>query len=117
MRRWRLQHQSQPRASKSSPPPDAATAARGAFAGDAATGEPIDTVAAWAPQYTFPDPGTYTVVLNVGGLAGTGAAEATFAVKAGNNASTGGACSQVGGAGAGALLLSLGLLGIRRRQS
>lgn len=36
------------------------------------------TAKAWEPLITFPDEGTYTVVLNVGGPAGTGGASVTF---------------------------------------
>jgi V8-like Glu-specific endopeptidase/PKD repeat protein len=86
------------------------------YAGSEATGEPLDTVVAWAPQYTFDEPGTYTVVLNVGGLAGTGAAMAQIEVKSGNNVDRT-ACSQAGGAGMGTLLTGLFLMGWRRREN
>jgi V8-like Glu-specific endopeptidase/PKD repeat protein len=85
------------------------------YKGEGISGEPFETVSAWAPQVTFDEPGMYTVVLNVGGLAGTGAAVATFEVEAGNNAETG-TCSQVGGGATGALLALLPLLGLRRRR-
>ncbi len=48
------------------------------FEGTSANGEPVASVKAWNLDYTFVDPGTYTIVLNVGGQAGTGAASATI---------------------------------------
>lgn len=86
------------------------------YEGDSATGEPIDTVAAWAPQYTFEQGGTYTVVLNVGGLAGTGAAIATFDVSDGNNAPAAG-CSLAPVGAAGGLALLLPVVAVRRRRA
>jgi hypothetical protein len=84
------------------------------FAGSDTSGEPIDKVASWEPVYTFEEPGEYTVVLNVGGIAGTAAAKATFTAKA-----TGGAksrCDQTG-LPAGALLGLVAMAAVRRRRS
>ena len=73
------------------------------------------SVAAWEPLYTFQDEGEYRVVLNVGGPAGTGAAELMVDVQ--NYRGEGYGCS-TGGLGAGAFgLLALPLvLGFRRRR-
>ena len=38
----------------------------------------MSTAKAWEPIIHFPDDGTYTVVLNLGGIGGTGAASVTF---------------------------------------
>jgi len=81
--------------------------------------EPIASIQAWEPQFTFPDEGNYRIVLNVGGPAGTGAAE--LLVEAKNKRGEGyGGCSAVGvvgPAGFGSGLLLLGFLGLRRRRS
>lgn len=82
------------------------------YAGTETTGEPIQTLTTWEPQVEFEEPGTYTVVLNVGGPAGTGAAKLQMDVK--RNA--GGGCSQSGTAPLGFLALGFGLLGLRRRS-
>lgn len=84
------------------------------FEGDSATGEPVDSIAAWQPEYEFAEGGTYTVVLNVGGVGGTGAAKTVIDVaKATRSVS----CGHVGpGVGAGAVAL-LGLALVRRRRS
>ncbi len=82
------------------------------FEGDEATGEPLDSVAAWSPTYTFDKAGTYTVVLNVGGLAGTGAAKATLRVTnvAGNT------CSHGSTAPGSLAALGLGVLALAMRR-
>ena len=87
------------------------------YKGDKVSGDPIDNLSAkaWEPLIEFPEPGTYTVVLNVGGAAGTGAAKLTFEVV--NRSTTGCACSSgTGGTGSAILALALGLLAIRRRR-
>ncbi len=83
------------------------------YEGSEASGEPLVSIAAWEPTYEFPEAGTYTIVLNVGGPAGTEASSLTVDIE---NAGRG--CSQValGGGTSGVLLLSLGLVGIRRRR-
>jgi hypothetical protein len=81
------------------------------FEGESATGTPIDTVESWQPVYEFPDNGTYTVVLNIGGIGGTAASELTVNV---GKATRGAACDNGGYAG---LLPLLGLLALRRRKS
>ena len=83
------------------------------FAGSSASGEPIASVSAWEPEFTFDEPGEYTVVLNVGGPAGTGAATLSFDVRR-----TAAACSATGALGAtSSVLIALtGLVGIRRRR-
>lgn len=85
------------------------------YAGDKASGEPImPPIKAWEPTIEFPDNGTYTVVMNLGGIAGTGAAKVVFDAK--NRAGEGYGCSTTGtGAGATLALGALGLL-IRRRR-
>lgn len=89
------------------------------YEGDGVGGKMITelTKKAWEPRITFPDEGTYTVVVNVGGPAGTGAA--MIVVNAKDRAGQGRGCSHTGVAGlggAGALFLSLGLVGLRRRR-
>ena len=69
-------------------------------------GEPISTAKAWEPIIDFPEEGEYTVVLNLGGIAGTGAASATFEAK--NHRGEGYGCSTVGAsAGMASLLMFL----------
>lgn len=78
---------------------------------------PFTTISAWEPQFTFPEAGSYRVVLNVGGPAGTGAAELTFDVL--NTRGEGYGCSTSGAVGfgtTGAFAL-LGLVGLRRRRA
>ena len=78
--------------------------------------ELIDTLTAWEPKYTFPEEGEYRIVLNVGGPAGTGAAEIT--VDARDTVGEGyGGCNTAGlGGGLGLAFLGLGALGLRRRR-
>jgi uncharacterized protein (TIGR03382 family) len=78
------------------------------------SGELVDSVQSWEPVVEFPSTGTYEVVLNVGGLAGTGAASLTLDVKRGLgcDATTAGA-SSLGGLG---MLLGLVALARRRRS-
>jgi hypothetical protein len=76
----------------------------------------LDSIQAWEPEYTFPDNGEYRIVLNVGGYAGTGAAELTFeAVRKRGNTQT---CSSIGAWSTGGtfgLLLLAGMAARRRR--
>lgn len=75
------------------------------------------SVKAWEPIIEFPDNGTYTVVANIGGPAGTGAAQLTLDVV--SRRGEGRSCDATGAAGlgaTGALALTLGLLAFRRRQ-
>jgi len=77
----------------------------------------VAEIQAWEPRYTFEEEGEYRVVLNVGGPAGTGAAELTIDVK--NRRGEGyGACNSAGALGGLglALLPALGALGLRRRR-
>ncbi len=80
------------------------------------TGELVVSIPSWEPQVTFPAAGEYRVVLNVGGPAGTGAAELSF--KARNKAGVGYGCASAGGVGGG--LFGLGFValigGLVRRQ-
>ena len=80
------------------------------FAGAAAEGEPVVTYPGWEPMPQLEEPGVYTVVLNVGGIAGTGAATATVDLKRRS-----GGCDLTGGAALGSLA-PLVLLGLRRRR-
>ncbi|MEZ4317526.1 MAG: serine protease [Myxococcota bacterium] len=81
------------------------------YEGSGASGTPIKTLSGWEPELDFVDegPGEYTVVLNVGGLGGTGAAMATVSVGRGTG------CSHVSG-WSGAFLAPLFLLGLSRRR-
>jgi len=78
--------------------------------------EPIASLQAWEPQFTFPEGGTYRVVLNVGGPAGIGAAE--LMVDAQNRRGEGyGGCSVTGVVAPGAVFLfALPVLAFRRRR-
>jgi uncharacterized protein (TIGR03382 family) len=80
------------------------------YAGSGTNGKPIRSIAAWQPQVTFDEPGTYTAVLNLGGIGGTGAAALTFDVK---NRSLG--CDSTGLGGLGALV-ALGVAAVTRRR-
>lgn len=53
------------------------------YKGSSVSGEPIAdlTYSGWEPRLTFPENGTYTVILNIGGPGGTGAAKITLDVK------------------------------------
>jgi len=88
------------------------------YKGEKATGEPIAELfaKAWEPIIEFPEDGTYTIVGNVGGPAGTGAAMLTVDVY--SHRGEGRACDSVGAAGLGGVggLLILGLAAIRRRD-
>lgn len=86
------------------------------FQGETATGEPFDTVSAWEPTYEFPEPGTYTVVLSLGGIGGAGGASATFDVSRSGGTTRAFSCNTApAGTGAFALIL-VGLLAARRRR-
>jgi MYXO-CTERM domain-containing protein len=77
--------------------------------------EPIAELSAWEPKFTFPDAGDYHIVLNVGGPAGTGAADITMTAE--NTRGEGyGSCSTAP-ADLGAVALLVGLLALRRRRS
>lgn len=77
----------------------------------------LDSLTAWEPKYEFPEEGTYRIVLNVGGPAGTGAAEIEFEAR--DYAGEGyGGCNTAGlGGGLGLAFLGLGALGLRRRRA
>lgn len=82
------------------------------FQGTDTSGEPYATLNAWEPEFVFEEKGEYTIVLNVGGLAGTAAAQLTLTAGAGA-----GGCSHLGfGGGAGLAGASLLLLALRRRR-
>ncbi|MEQ1500868.1 MAG: PKD domain-containing protein [Myxococcota bacterium] len=89
------------------------------YKGEGISGEPIlDGIEAWDPQFELPEAGTYTVVMNLGGIAGTGAAMATFEAK--DRAGEGSGCSTVSGSAVGGFgaigALALGALVGRRRR-
>lgn len=74
---------------------------------------PIESLKAWEPRFTFPAEGDYRVVLNIGGPAGTGAAELT--VTAENTRGEGYGCDSAG-LSAGLALGALSALLVRRRR-
>lgn len=82
------------------------------FEGETATGTPIDTIESWQPVYEFPNSGTYTVVLNIGGIGGTGASSITLDI---GKVTRGVACGTLDASGVG-LLAAAGLLAVRRRK-
>jgi hypothetical protein len=83
------------------------------YEGESATGEPIDSVISWQPRYQFESGGTYTIVLNVGGVGGTNAAALTINV---GQASRGASCDVGGASGALGGALALGALFAARRR-
>ncbi len=86
------------------------------YKGANTSGQPIEslTVKAWEPVIEFPEEGQYTVVANIGGPAGTGAAKLTFEAK--KRRGEGRGCDTAGLGGTGLLALGLALLGVRRRR-
>lgn len=74
------------------------------------------TYSGWDPTITFPEDGTYTVVLNLGGPGGTGAAMTTFDVKEHRGEGYSACDTTSGAAGTGLLLSGLVLLGLRRKR-
>jgi len=72
------------------------------------------TYAGWEPKINFPDEGTYTVVLNIGGPGGTGAAKATFDARDRRGAGYG-ACDSAAGGSSALALSGLVALALRRR--
>ncbi len=79
--------------------------------------EPFLQLRSWEPQVTFDEPGDYRIVLNVGGPAGTGAAELVTTIKSrvgeGYGACATGPATGFGGA---LLVMPLIILGRRRRE-
>ena len=84
---------------------------KGPNAGGQMVGDPIK---AWEPIIEFPEDGEYTVVMNLGGIGGTGAATATFDARA--HRGEAGGCDSTGGVG-GLGLFFAGALAFRRRRS
>jgi uncharacterized protein (TIGR03382 family) len=86
------------------------------YKGNGTSGKPLDDlgVSAWEPLITFPEEGTYTVVANLGGIAGTGAAKMTFEVK--KRRGEGYGCDATGASGVGVWGLMLAGLGLFRRR-
>jgi len=83
------------------------------FAGESASGTPMQTLRAWEPEIEFPENGTYTVVMNLGGPAGTSAASITIDAK---SSRANGCTTAPTGLGAAGSLALVGLFGLRRRQ-
>lgn len=81
------------------------------YEGTRATGKPVVESINWELTHTFPHDGPWTVVLEVGGEAGTGTATATFG---GPEPLVGCSCGQGSGQGAG--WLAVGLLVLLRRR-
>ena len=77
----------------------------------------VDDIAAWEPIVDLPHAGTYTAVMNLGGIGGTGAAVATFRARdhrgAGRRCATAGPAGPVGGV----FVLFGGAVLARRRRS
>lgn len=86
------------------------------FEGVGRDGPPIAESASWEPVFPIPEAGPVTVVLHVGGLAGTGAAKLEFDAR--NTLPDGYGClaPPQRGASLGALMLPLALLRGRRRE-
>jgi hypothetical protein len=75
----------------------------------------VESLKAWEPKFTFEGNGDYRVVLNVGGPAGTGAAELVLPAR--NSRGEGYGCANVGGVGAALGLLGAALVVTRRRRA
>jgi len=85
------------------------------YSGESASGKPIiEGIRAWEPVFEFPENGTYTVVMNLGGPGGTTAASLTIDAKSAN--ARGGGCTTATGVGASGALALMGLVGLRRRR-
>ena len=86
------------------------------YKGNKVSGNPITdlTVKAWEPRLTFPEAGEYTVVMNLGGPAGTGAAALTIDVK--KTRASGCDTTGAGALGFAGSLAGLLLLARRRRD-
>ena len=84
------------------------------YEGKGAMGKPALVFEQWEPQIVFPDEGTYTVIVNIGGVAGTGAASVTLDVKRESGLHPFG-CATSPGPGAG-WWLALPLFWLRRRN-
>ncbi len=85
------------------------------YEGTGANGEPALAFETWEPQIIFPEEGTYTIILNVGGVAGTGAASVTMDVKRQSGLHPLG-CS-TSGSPFGVWWFALPLLMLRRRET
>ena len=88
------------------------------YKGTSVKGEPLQSKKAWEPLIEFPEEGEYTIVANVGGIAGTGAA--SIVIDAKDRRGEGRGCNTMGqmaAFGSGSfLVVGLGLLGLRRRR-
>ncbi len=87
------------------------------FKGDTTSGDPIlPPLRAWEPIIEFPEPGEYTVVMNLGGIGGTTAAKVFFEAK--NSRGEGYGCDSTSGAAGAGVVGAIGLLGLfgRRRR-
>jgi MYXO-CTERM domain-containing protein len=75
----------------------------------------VESIPSWEPEFTFSGEGEYRVVLNIGGPAGTGAAQVSFTAE--DQRGDGYGCNTVGGMGGGLLaLLAVGAAAMRRRR-
>lgn len=88
------------------------------YKGGTVSGEPLAdlTYSGWDPKLIFPEDGTYTVVLNLGGPGGTGAAMATFEVEERRGDGYSACDTTSGAAGTGMMLSGLLLLALRRKR-
>lgn len=77
------------------------------------SGNLIESIESWEPLVNFPSNGTYEVVLNVGGLAGTGAAALNVDVRR----SAGGCNAIAAPSGLASFGILLGLLALGRRRT
>lgn len=85
------------------------------FEGDGTSGKSIIPAnRAWEPVIEFPDNGTYTVVMNLGGIGGTTAAKVTFDAK--NHRGEGYGCDNTSGVGGFGVLSIAGLLALATRR-
>ena len=75
----------------------------------------VDSFSGWEPNYVFAEDGDYRIVLNIGGPAGTGAAEISLEVY--DHVGEGYGCSSLGGlTGSMGLVLIVGTIATRRRR-
>ena len=98
---------------------------RGSSAGDITPDNLVDfngdltggtNIGAWSPKITFPEEGSYVVLLNVGGPGGLDANYIVVEAKNQPGEDYSGCSTVPAGAGAAGVLMLAGLVGLRRRR-
>jgi len=78
------------------------------------TGEPLQRIGAWSPKISFPEAGSYVVVMNVGGPGGLDAGYVVVDAQDVPSEGEGCAVAPIGGSAAGLVLAGL-VAGLRRK--